>query len=294
MSDNLIINAVRPEEPCFWVKFRYFCFKNPLLLFGSVIILGLLLCAVFAPYIAPYEPNVSNFSLRLQPPSPDHLMGTDQFGRDIFSRVVFGSRTSIIIGGTVLFISILIGVPLGVTAGYFGGRTDMVLMRITDVFLAFPALILPITISAALGAGLFNAMMAIAVSWLPWYSRIVRGSVLSVKEELYVKSAQVTGSGHLKIILRHVLPNAWTPVVVQASMDFGYTILAAASLSFIGIGAKPPDIEWGLMIAGSRSHFIDCWWTVICPGSAIFLTVLAANFLGDGIRDLLDPKQRSV
>ena len=165
-------------------------------------------------------------------------------------------------------------------------------MRISDVFLAFPPLLLPIAITAALGAGLFNAMIAIAISWFPWYARIVRGAVMRVRSEQYISAAKAVGMGDLRVMLRHVLPNSLTPVIVQASRDFGYTILAAASLSFIGIGAKPPAVEWGLMVAMSRSKFLDYWWTAGFPGLAIFLTVLAVNLVGDGVRDILDPRYK--
>jgi peptide/nickel transport system permease protein len=190
----------------------------------------------------------------------------------------------------VLFVSMAIGVPIGLISGYFGGRIDTILMRFSDIFLAFPPLLLPIAITAALGAGLFNAMMALAISWFPWYARIMRSSVIGIKQELYIDAARAMGVSHFRIMLRHALPNASTPVIVQASMDFGYTILAAASLSFIGIGARPPSIEWGLMVALSRSKFLDFWWTAAFPGLAIFVAVLAINLVGDGVRDYLDPK----
>lgn len=275
-------------------KLRYFVSENTLFVFGMLLFGVVVLCAIFAPYIAPYEPSAINFKHKLWAPGIEHLMGTDALGRDIFSRVIYGARTSLIIGFTVLSISIAIGVPIGLLSGYFGGRVDTILMRVSDVFLAFPPLLLPIAITAALGAGLFNAMLAIAISWFPWYARIVRGSVMAVRHELYIDAARSIGVGHLRVMLRHVLPNSWTPAIVQASMDFGYTILAAASLSFIGIGAKPPTIEWGLMVALSRSKFLDYWWTAAWPGFAIFLTVLAVNLVGDGVRDMLDPKRKGV
>lgn len=280
-------------QPSWTRRISHFASTNTLLFVGGGIFLLIILAALFAPWIVPFEPNKIDFSHKLLAPSLEHLMGTDALGRDIFSRVVYGAQTSLIIGITVLAISMAIGVPIGLAAGYFGGKVDMLLMRISDIFLAFPPLLLPIAITAALGAGLFNAILALAISWFPWYARIVRGSVMAIRKELYIDAARAMGVGSLRIMFRHALPNSWTPAIVQGSMDFGYTILAAASLSFIGIGAKPPTIEWGLMVALSRSKFLDYWWTAAFPGLAIFVTVLAVNLLGDGIRDMLDPKYRS-
>ena len=275
------------------LRLRHFLRENTLFVAGAAILGIIVILAVLAPLIAPYDPTEIDFSEKLEGPGVEHLMGTDALGRDIFSRVVYGARTSLFIGVTVLFLSMAIGVPIGLLAGYMGGRTDTILMRFSDIFLAFPPLLLPIAITAMLGAGLFNAMLALAVSWFPWYARIIRGSVMSVREELYIDAARAMEVHPARIMLRHALPNSWTPAIVQASMDFGYAILAAASLSFIGIGAKPPTIEWGLMVAESRTKFLDFWWTAACPGLAIFLTVLAANLVGDGIRDILDPKDKA-
>lgn len=269
----------------------YFIKNNKLFVLGSLLFLLIVIIAIFAPFVAPYNPTSINFPDKLVSPGWAHLMGTDDLGRDIFSRVVYGSRTSLMVGCTVLALAMSIGIPIGLAAGYYGGRTDMILMRITDVFLAFPPLLLPIAITAALGASLINAMIALAISWFPWYARIMRSSVMAVRNSLYINAAQTMGISNIKIMLRHALPNSWTPSLVQGSMDFGYTILAAASLSFIGIGAKPPAIEWGLMVALSRSKFLDYWWTAAFPGLAIFVTVLAVNLVGDGLRDLMDPKR---
>lgn len=267
--------------------------RNKLFVLGMALFGIILFMALFAPWIVPYDPSAINFGDKLVAPGWAHWMGTDELGRDIFSRVVYGARTSLIIGINVIAISMAIGVPIGMMAGYFGGRIDTVLMRITDVFLAFPPLLLPIAITAALGPSLLNAMIALAISWYPWYARIMRGAVMSIRNNLYISAARTMGIGKIKILIRHVLPNSWTPALVQASMDFGYTILAAASLSFIGIGAKPPTIEWGLMVSLSRSKFLDYWWTAAFPGLAIFVTVLAVNLIGDGLRDILDPKART-
>jgi peptide/nickel transport system permease protein len=272
------------------LRTRAFASDNRLFMAGCTIFLIILLSAVFADWVAPYSPTKIAFSQKLEAPSFEHLMGTDKFGRDIFSRVLHGARTSLAVGALVTLGAIVIGMPIGLMAGYFGGKVDTILMRVSDIFLAFPPLLLPISIVAALGPGLLNAMIALAVSWFPWYARIMRAAVIRVRKELYIDAARAMGVGSLKIMLRHVTPNSLTPVIVQGSMDFGFTILAAASLSFIGLGALPPTIEWGLMAATARTQFLEHWWTALCPGFAIFLTVLAINLIGDGVRDVLDPK----
>jgi peptide/nickel transport system permease protein len=279
------------RAPSWRIKAVAFASDNKLFVFGALLLLLIILAAVFAPWLAPYEPNKIVFSQKLLAPNWAHWMGTDEFGRDILSRVLYGARTSLIIGVSVTLIAMLIGIPIGLVSGYFGGRVDTLLMRFSDVFLAFPPLLLPIAITAALGSGLANAMLALAVSWFPWYARIMRGAVVRVRSETYIHAARSMGVSHGRILLRHVLPNATTPVIVQGSMDFGYTILAAASLSFIGLGAKPPMIEWGLMAAASRSQLLENPWTVLFPGVAIFVLVLAVNLVGDGLRDVLDPKK---
>ena len=293
MTAQAIDLAAAGRNVTFTTRALHFARRNVLFVLGATLFLAIVLAAVFAPLIAPYDPTAINFADKLSPPGAQHLMGTNELGQDIFSQVLFGARTSLLVGVVVISLAIAIGVPIGLVAGYFGGRLDTALMRFSDVFLAFPPLLLPIAITAALGSGLFNAMMALAVSWFPWYSRIVRGAVMRVNNELYISAARAMGVGNVRIILRHALPNSLTPIIVQGSMDFGYAILAAASLSFIGIGAQPPTPEWGLMAALSRTRFIDSWWTVGFPGLAIFVTVLAVNLVGDGVRDTLDPKHQS-
>ena len=273
-------------------KVAAFMANNVLFVAGLVIFSIVVLAALLAPWIAPYDPADINFADKLVPPQAGHLMGTDELGHDIFSQVVFGAQTSLAVGVIVVTLAILLGTPIGLIAGYFGGRIDSALMRVADVFLAFPPLLLPIAITAALGMGLFNAMIALSFSYAPWYSRIARGAVMKVKNELYISAARSMGVTHGRIITRHALPNSLTPVIVQGSMDFGYAILSAASLSFIGIGAQPPTPEWGLLAALSRTQFLDYWWTATFPGLAIFVTVLSVNLIGDGIRDILDPKQQ--
>lgn len=285
------VRTVTPRTEAF-LKAREFVATNKLFVLGTTILSVLIVGAIFAPFLTPYSPTEIVMADRLLPPSPDHWMGTDRFGRDLMSRVVFGARTSLAVGFCVTALAVLIGTPIGLLSGYFGGWVDAVLMRISDVFLAFPPLLLPIAITAALGPGLWNAMIALAVSLFPWYARITRGAVLRVRKELYVDAARTMGVGSVRIMVRHVTPNSLTPLIVQASMDFGYAILAAASLSFIGLGVRPPGIEWGLMAAAARAQFLDNWWTALAPGLAIFVTVLAVNLIGDGLRDILDPKQR--
>ncbi|OXR38479.1 D-ala-D-ala transporter subunit [Pseudomonas jessenii] len=291
MSIQDVSLSMPSRAPSWRIKALAFASDNKLFVFGALLLLLIILAAVFAPWLAPYEPNKIVFSQKLLAPNWVHWMGTDEFGRDILSRVLYGARTSLIIGVSVTLIAMLIGIPIGLVSGYFGGRVDTLLMRFSDVFLAFPPLLLPIAITAALGSGLANAMLALAVSWFPWYARIMRGAVVRVRSETYIHAARSMGVSHGRILLRHVLPNATTPVIVQGSMDFGYTILAAASLSFIGLGAKPPMIEWGLMASASRSQLLENPWTVLFPGVAIFVLVLAVNLVGDGLRDVLDPKK---
>jgi len=257
---------------------------------GSMLAL-LVIAAVFAPQLAPHGPDEIDFAVKLEGPSWSHPFGTDSLGQDIFSRVMYGARTSLVVALAVVAGSVAIGVPLGVAAGLAGGRLDMAIMRLADVFLAFPPLLLPLAVAAALGGSLLNAMLAIIVSWFPWYVRLARAQVLTVKQNLYIQAARSMGVSTLVTARRHVLPNIAGPIFVQASLDFGYAILTAAGLSFLGLGAKPPDIEWGLMVTLARAQFLDYWWVATFPGLAIFFAVVAFNLVGDGLRDRLDPRR---
>jgi len=275
-------------------SFFYRLKRSPLTLVGMVIILFLVLTALFAPFIAPYDPFQIDPPNRLKPPSLEHWFGTDTAGRDMLSRVIFGTRISIRIGATVVFLTVISGSLIGLFSGYFGGIFDAVVMRITDIFFSVPYLILAMAITAALGPGLPNAMLSLILVWWPIYARLIRGQVLQIREAPYIEAARGLGASRCRIIFRHILPNAATPIIVQASLDFGNAIMYAAALSFIGLGAQPPAPEWGAMISLARNYLQDSWWFATFPGLAILVTVLGFNLLGDGIRDMTDPRLREI
>lgn len=271
--------------------------RNALTLAGLVIVAALVLVALLAPVLAPYPQDASydvHPENQLLPPSMEHPLGTDELGRDMLSRLIYGARISLGVGVVAIGLALLIGVPLGLIAGFVGGFTDEVIMRVTDVFLSFPSLLLATAIAAMLGPNLTNAMIAIALSWWPWYTRLIRSQALSLRERGFVEAARAVGVAPMKIIARHILPNALAPIIVQASMDFGSIILTSASLSFLGLGAQPPQPEWGLVVSTGRNFFLSAWWYVTFPGLAVFITVLAFNLLGDGLREILDPKTREL
>jgi peptide/nickel transport system permease protein len=224
------------------------------------------------------------------PPSKTHFFGTDTAGRDIFSRIVYGSRISIQVGVIVVSLAAILGSLIGIFSGYIGGKIDEIIMRITDVFFSIPYLILAMAISAALGPNLMNMMLSLSIVWWPVYARLARGQALLIRESTFIEAAKGLGAGNIRIILRHVLPNSFSPIIVQASLDFGNAILYAAALSFIGLGAQPPTPEWGAMIAMGRDYLRDSWWYPTFPGLAILITVIGFNLLGDGIRDIMDPR----
>lgn len=289
-----LIEVLRPRIKRFRESL-YLLARNKLSLVALVILVLLVLAAIFAPYIIPYPEDLADaghLEIKLQAPSAEHLMGTDELGRDLFSRVIYGARVSLSAALTAVALSLLIGIPLGAIAGSFGGWVDNVIMRITDVFLSFPPLLLAIAMVAVMGSSLKNAILAISLSWWPWYTRLIRGQAISVKERKFVQAAETIGTSRMKIIFRHIIPNCISPVIVQASMDIGGVILTVASLSFLGLGAQLPTPEWGLMISMGRTYFPDKWLYCIFPGIAIFLTVLCFNLLGDAIREILDPKTR--
>ncbi len=266
--------------------------RSPLTIVGLVIVALFLFAAFAAPLISPYDPNKQQLSLRLKPPTADHILGTDQLGRDVFSRIIWGARISLMVGLVVVISASIFGTFIGLVAGYFGGWLDDGLMRVTDIFFAFPSLILAMAIAGALSPSIENAMIAIAVVTWPVYARLVRGQVLSLRKREFVEAAESVGASGARIIRKHLLPNSISPLLVQASFDMGGAILIAAGLSFIGFGAQPPLAEWGVMISDGRKYVTTHSWLPLFPGIAILLTVAAFNLIGDGLRDALDPRLR--
>lgn len=266
--------------------------RNPLSLTGLLIIAALLGIALLAPILAPGDPTRTNLERRLEAPSRDHPFGTDQLGRDILSRIIFGTRITVRIAIVTAAIATAIGAPLGIVSGFFRGRTDDLLMRVTDMFLAFPRLILAMAISAALRPSLDNAVIAISLASWPAYARLARSMTLGLREETFIEAARALGAPSRRILLRHILPGVLSPLVIQISLDMGGIILTAAGLGFIGVGAQPPTPEWGVMIADGRNYITQQWWLSTFPGIAIALVVFGFNLLGDGIRDVLDPRMR--
>ncbi len=264
--------------------------KNKIAFIGLIIILFLIFVAIFAPFLASHHPYEQNLEKALLAPCLEYPFGTDDLGRCIFSRIIFGTRTSLQIGIIVTSITACIGIIMGLIAGYYGGLADEIIMRLVDIFLAFPGLVLALTIAGLMGPGLFNVMFALSlVGWMG-YTRVVRGSVLAVKEKEFVETAKSLGANNLYILIHHILPNVIAPVIVMATLGIGHTILAAAGLSFLGLGAQPPIPVWGAMLNNGKAFMRTAPHLTIFPGLAIMITVLAFNFLGDGLRDLLDPR----
>ncbi len=269
-----------------WLKFL----RNPLAVAGLAVILALGVVAIFAPWIASHDPMAQDLARRLQPPSAAHWFGTDQVGRDIYSRVVHGSRITLYIVFLVAIIVAPLGLLIGTVAGYAGGKVDAALMRLTDVFLAFPGLVLALAFVAALGPGLFNAVIAIALTNWPGFARLARAETLVVRSSDYVAASRIQGASPVRIVLRHIVPMCIPSVIVRTSLSMAGVILTAAGLGFLGLGAQPPSPEWGAMLSSGRRFLIDYWWMTTFPGLAIMLVSLAFNLLGDGLRDVLDPR----
>jgi peptide/nickel transport system permease protein len=308
---NKPMNSINPRNPISstWTQWKeeresqirnfklilYTLSRSPLSVIGFFCVSVFLTIALIGPMIITYPGDIKgaiHMDQKLRPPSSNHPFGTDEVGRDIYSRVIMGTRLSFQIGLIIIFIAMGIGVPLGIIAGYIGGWLNEIIMRVTDIFLSIPGLLLALAIVGALGPGIKNAMLALSIVWWPGYVRLVQGKTLSLREESYVEAAKSIGASKLRVIFSHILPNCTSPIIVKASMDMGMAILFAANLGFIGVGAQPPIPEWGTMISTGRNYLPDHWWMATFPGMAILITVLGFNLLGDGLRDVLDPQSR--
>jgi peptide/nickel transport system permease protein len=268
--------------------------RNRLAIGAMLVLLVFVVVAVFGKLLAPYGYNDVDVANRLQGPSLHHLFGTDELGRDVFSRVLLGAAVSLKVGIVSVGISLVAGVPSGLVAGFYRGAIDDAIMRVMDVLFAFPAILMAIAVLAILGPGSTNAMVAIGIVYTPIFARVTRASVLTVREEVYVRAARASGASDLRIMRLHVLPNILGPIIVQTSVSFAFAILSEAALSFIGLGTQPPHPSWGLMLSDGSDFINQAWWMVVFPGAAIFVVVLAFNVLGDALRDVLDPRQRSL
>jgi peptide/nickel transport system permease protein len=285
--------AAGPARPR-WQETLILLARNPVALTASLVLLGVILVALFDDVIAPFDANAVDVVNRLQPPSTSHWFGTDELGRDVFSRVVLGAAVSLRVGLVAVGIALVAGTAVGLVAGYVRGWVDDVLMRAMDVLFAFPAILMAIAVLAILGPGTTNAMIAIGIVYTPIFARVTRAAVLGVREEVYVRASRSVGASDARILLRHVLPNAAPPIIVQTSISLAFAVLAEAALSFLGLGTQPPAPSWGRMLAEGRGFLELAWWMALFPGLAIVLVVLAFNLLGDSLRDVLDPRQRSA
>ncbi len=269
-----------------WAKLK----RNRAALVGGILLLIYVLTALLAPVLFPGNPSAPNLMKALERPSLEHPLGTDELGRSILGRIIYGSRVSLLIAVGVILVGLIIGVPLGLVSGYYGGKVDFGIQRVTDTMLAFPGFLLALALVAVLGVGLKNTVISIGISMVPTYIRLVRGCVLSVKEEVYVEAARAVGTRDIAILFRHILPNVMVPITVQTSLGMGTAILFAAGLGFLGIGIQPPTPEWGTMLGSGRVYLFNAPHVATIPGIAIFLAVLSFNLLGDGLRDALDPR----
>ncbi|MFN8474365.1 MAG: ABC transporter permease [Anaerolineae bacterium] len=266
--------------------------RSPLSLVGLILIALLIIGSVGAPLLTPYSPIAVNVRSRLQPPSPQHPLGTDSFGRDVYSRVLYGGRSTLLIGVLVIVLAVALGVPMGIWSGVAGARTDNVIMRVVDAWLAFPALVLAILLATILGPSLQNAMLAVALVYIPQFARVARGQALSVRSMPYIEAAEAAGAGRFRLMTYHVFPNSVSPIIVQATLAVGAAILATASLGFLGLGAQPPSPEWGADVAAATQSLREAPWAAISPGVAILLSVIGFNLIGDGLVEWLNPRTR--
>ena len=294
-ANSLLIPQKKPPRPAsLWLDAFNRLRRQPLSIFSGIIVLILILTAIFGSTLAPYDPNNIEMGNRFASPSLTHPFGTDDFGRDILSRVMVGARVSLMVGLIAVGISAVVGSFFGLLAGYTGRIIDEVIMRAMDILFAFPAILLAIAIMAALGRGVGNAMIAIGIVYVPIFARIARGSVLTVREEEFVEAARAIGSTDGRIMYKHIFPNILSPIIVEITLSLSFAILAEAALSFFGLGTQPPDPSWGRMLSEGRAYFQQSAWLAIFPGLAIMLTVLGFNLLGDGLRDALDPRLKNV
>lgn len=281
----------RSQLKVIWFRFR----KNKLAMFGLLLFITMIIIALCSSFIVDYEADVitQNMKMRLQPPNKEHIFGTDQYGRDLFARVIWGTRISLFVGLVTVGIALTVGSLIGAVSGYYGGRIDNILMRIMDIFLAMPSIMLAIAIVAALGPGMINILIALSISRTPQFARIVRSSIMSIRELEYVEAARACGTKDRRIIFKHILPNAIGPIIVQTTLNLATTILGVAGLSFIGLGIQPPSPEWGSMLAESKEQMRYFPYLMYSPGVAIMLAVLSLNLIGDGLRDALDPRLKN-
>lgn len=290
-SEQELPEELRPlKKKSFFAETIKGLWRSRLAMVGLFLIILLIVVAIFADVIAPYGIDDQNLRARFISPCREHIFGTDNLGRDIFSRIVYGSRISLMIGASVAFLSSFVGIVLGAFAGFYGGRTENVIMRFMDVLMSIPSTLLAISVLAALGAGLRNTIIAVAISSVPRYARVVRASILSVKEEEYVEAAKCIGANDIRVVFSHILPNCLAPIIVQITLGVAQGIISAAALSFIGLGVQPPTPEWGTMLSMARPYLRDHAYMVLFPGLSIMATVFGLNLFGDGLRDALDPK----
>jgi peptide/nickel transport system permease protein len=292
-TDAGVPSTARPPRPR-WRETLGLLARNPTAAVAATVLLLIVLMAVFDEAIAPYGPNEIAVEDRLQPPSLAHPFGTDDLGRDILSRVILGAAVSLRVGFLAVGVALVVGALIGLLAGYYGRWVDDVLMRFMDILFAFPAVLLAIAVLAVRGPGVGNTALAIGIVYIPVFARVTRASVLGVREEVYVRASRSVGASDLRLLTRHVLPNAAPPIIVQTSISLAFAVLAEAALSFLGLGTQPPNPSWGLMLAEGRGFIDLAWWLAFFPGMAIFVTVLCFNLLGDGLRDVLDPRQRTL
>lgn len=269
-----------------WRRLR----QNKAAILSGIILLIFLIFGLFPGLFAPYEMDGQSYSEASSAPSLAHWLGTDNLGRDILSRIIYGARMSLLIGISAIVLALLVGGVFGCVAAFYGGRVDDILMRIMDVFLAIPNMLLALAIAASFGTGLWNMLLAISISYVPRYARIIRGAIMTVKEEEFIEAATSIGASNLRLILKHMLPNSLAPIIVQGTLGIAGAILCACGLSFLGIGIQPPTAEWGMMLAQARQYIRSCWWMVTFPGVTIMIAIGCFNLLGDGLRDALDPR----